>query len=103
MSESLVLSGVDSHYPITELDRLQLDMLEARICELAGHLAAATYKFLVLVGDFDARRGWAGWQLPSCSAWLAWKCQIAPGTAREQVRVARALRGLPVISADSSP
>jgi hypothetical protein len=35
--------------------------------------------------------------MPSCAAWLAWKCQVAPGTAREQVRVARALTGLPVI------
>jgi predicted alpha/beta hydrolase family esterase len=76
-----------------------LDALEARICELAGHLAAATCRFLLLVADFDARRGWAAWDLPSCAAWLAWKCQIAPGTAREHVRVARALGGLPAIRA----
>jgi hypothetical protein len=74
-----------------------LERLEAEICELAGHLAAATCRFLVLVGDFDARRGWESWELPSCAAWLAWKCQFAPGTAREHVRVARALRVLPVI------
>jgi hypothetical protein len=100
MSESLVMSGLDSRTLAVDVERLRLDMLEARICELAGHLAAATYQFLVLVGDFDARGGWASWQLPSCSAWLAWKCQVAPGTAREQVRVARALRELPVISAE---
>src|SRR3984885_13042080 len=74
-----------------------LERLEAQICELAGHLTAATCRFLLLVGDFDARRGWESWELPSCGAWLAWKCQLAPGTAREQVRVARALRDLPVI------
>jgi hypothetical protein len=77
---------------------LPLERLEAEICELAGHLAAATCRFLVLVGDFDAREGWASWELPSCAAWLAWKCQVAPGTAREHVRVARALRSLPVIT-----
>ena len=76
-----------------------MEQLEAQICELAGHLTAATCRFLLLVGDFDARRGWADWDLPSCAAWLAWKCQIAPGTAREQVRVARALRDLPMIRA----
>ena len=76
-----------------------LERLEAQICELAGHLTAATCRFLLLVGDFDARRGWESWELPSCGAWLAWKCQLAPGTAREQVRVARALRDLPVIRA----
>jgi HNH endonuclease/uncharacterized protein DUF222 len=74
--------------------------LEERICELAAHLAAGTCRFLQLVAEFDARRGWASWDLPSCAAWLAWKCQVAPGTAREQVRVARALSGLPVITAE---
>jgi hypothetical protein len=71
--------------------------LEARICELAGHLAAATCRYLLLVADFDAWRGWAAWEMPSCAAWLAWKCQVALGTAREQVRVARAIKALPVI------
>jgi hypothetical protein len=76
-----------------------LERLEARICELAGHLAAATCRFLVLLGDFDARRGWASWDMPSCAAWLSWKCQLTSGTAREHVRVARALRDLPVLRA----
>jgi hypothetical protein len=74
-----------------------LERLEAQICELAGHLAAATCRFLVLLADFDARRGWASWDMRSCAAWLSWKCQLTSGTAREHVRVARALRGLPVI------
>jgi hypothetical protein len=74
-----------------------LERLEAQICELAGHLAAATCRFLVLLGDFDARRGWASWEMASCAAWLSWKCQMSSGTAREHVRVARALRVLPVI------
>src|SRR5580658_3958544 len=74
-----------------------LERLEAQICELAGHLAAATCRFLVLLGDFDARQGWASWEMNSCAAWLSWKCQMSSGTAREHVRVARALRDLPVI------
>jgi len=74
-----------------------LELVEAQICELAGHLAAATCRFLVLLGDFDARRGWAEWEMTSCAAWLSWKCQMSSGTAREHVRVARALRDLPVI------
>ena len=76
---------------------MPLERLEAQICELAGHLAAATCRFLVLLGDFDARRGWADWEMSSCAAWLSWKCQMTAGTAREHVRVARALRDLPVI------
>jgi Domain of unknown function (DUF222) len=86
--------------PDPEAALVPLGRLEERICELAGHLAAGTCRFLRLVAEFDARRGWACWDLPSCAAWLAWKCQVAPGTAREQVRVARALAGLPVITAE---
>ena len=81
-------------------DPIQTEQLEARICELAGHLTAATCRFLELVADFDARQGWASWEMPSCAAWLSWKCQIAPGTAREHVRVARALPELPLIRAE---
>ena len=77
-----------------------LERLEAQICELAGHLTAATCRFLVLLGDFDARRGWASWEMNSCATWLSWKCQMSSGTAREHVRVARALRDLPVIRAE---
>ena len=76
-----------------------LERVEAQICELAGHLAAATCRFLVLLADFDARRGWASWEMGSCAQWLSWKCQMSSGTAREHVRVARALRDLPVIRA----
>jgi hypothetical protein len=79
--------------------QVPLERVEAQICELAGHLAAATCRFLVLLGDFDARRGWASWEMSSCAAWLSWKCQMSSGTAREHVRVARALRDLPVIRA----
>jgi hypothetical protein len=77
-----------------------LERLEAQICELAGHLTAATCRFLILLADFDARRGWASWDMNSCATWLSWKCQMSSGTAREHVRVARALRDLPVIRAE---
>ena len=40
------------------------------------------------------------WEMSSCAAWLSWKCQMSSGTAREHVRVARALRDLPVIRAE---
>jgi 5-methylcytosine-specific restriction endonuclease McrA len=100
-------SAIDIDVPSTgcaaagpDVQDVPLERLEAEICELAGHLAAATCRFLLLIGDFDARQGWASWELPSCAAWLAWKCQVAPGTAREHVRVARALRSLPVITGE---
>ena len=67
----------------TEVTGPPLEWLETQICELAGHLAAATARFLVLLGDFDDRRGWASWDFNSCAAWLSWKCQLSAGTARE--------------------
>jgi 5-methylcytosine-specific restriction endonuclease McrA len=101
MSEIDALSVSDYQLdPDPEAVLVPLGRLEERICELAAHLAAGTCRFLQLVAEFDVRRGWACWDLPSCAAWLAWKCQVAPGTAREQVRVARALGGLPVICAE---
>jgi hypothetical protein len=101
MSEINESISISAHTPSSGLaaPAQELQALEDQICELAGHLAAATCRFLLLVADFDARRGWATWDLPSCGAWLAWKCQIAPGTAREHVRVARALPALPAIRA----
>jgi hypothetical protein len=94
-----VLPPADAAASPAEPFRVPLERLEAQICELAGHLAAATCRFLVLLGDFDARRGWASWEMNSCAQWLSWKCQMSSGTAREHVRVARALRDLPVIRA----
>src|SRR5580704_1935635 len=94
-----VISGTGSG---PGLAPVPLERLEAEICQLAGHLAAATCRFLILLADFDARRGWAEWDMSSCAAWLSWKCQMSSGTAREHVRVARALQQLPVIRGEFS-
>ena len=96
---AVVSSSADVAASAAEPTRVPLERVEAQICELAGHLAAATCRFLVLLADFDARRGWASWEMGSCAQWLSWKCQMSSGTAREHVRVARALRDLPVIRA----
>jgi hypothetical protein len=64
----------------------------------AVRLAAATAAWLRLVAEFDQRDGWAGVGIQSCAHWLAWQCGMSPGAAREHVRVARALGGLPVTS-----
>ena len=97
MFDSNVLDSIPGESSQAPGGTVRLERLEAQICELAGHLAAATCRFLVLLGDFDARRGWASWDMNSCAQWLSWKCQMTAGTAREHVRVARALRDLPVI------
>ena len=69
------------------------------ITELAAHLDAGTYQLLTLIGEFDENGGWHGPGIHSCAHWLNWKCGMSIGPARERVRVARALPGLPKISA----
>ncbi|HEV7725910.1 MAG TPA: DUF222 domain-containing protein, partial [Modestobacter sp.] len=74
-----------------------LDHLADRIRGGAVRLAAATAAWLRLIAEFDEREGWAGVGITSCAHWLAWQCGLTPGTARQHVRVARALRRLPAI------
>ena len=85
-------ADIDS-VPRVDLDR-DLDRLGDEIAELAAHLDAASARLLDLIREFDARGGWnTGFR--SCAAWLTWRIGLAPGAAREHVRVARALGALP--------
>ncbi len=74
------------------------EALEAKITELWGHLNAATYRFLLLVAEFDQTKGYERHGLVNTAQWLNWQCGIGPLAAREKVRVARALEQLPEIS-----
>src|SRR6267154_4677617 len=85
--------------PAPSLRRCSLADLEAQITELAGQLNAATYRWLTLIGEFDRRQGWADGSLHSCAHWLNFKCGLDLGAAREKVRVASALPGVPKIAA----
>ena len=76
----------------------ETERLGDEIARLAAHLHAATYRLLVLIRTFDEREGWSD-GFRSCAHWLSWRTGIAPGAAREKVRVARALASLPLLSA----
>jgi hypothetical protein len=78
---------------------MSLERLEREICELAAHVNAATCRWLLLVGEFDRREGWAEWGCKSCSHWLGYRCGLSPATARDHVRVAGRLAELPEIRA----
>jgi hypothetical protein len=73
------------------------ERLEAEVCTLAGQIAAATCRFVVLVGELDRREAWREWGLRSTAQWLSWKCALGLTAAREHVRVGRALQDLPRI------
>jgi hypothetical protein len=74
-----------------------LDWLSDEIADLAVHLSAATARLLDLIREFDARGGW-NHGFRSCAAWLTWRVGFSPITAREHVRVARALGSLPLLA-----
>ena len=74
------------------------DALAAAVSTLAAHIHAATYRLLVLIAELDRREVWAAQGALSCAHWLSWACGIDTHTAREKVRVARALTELPLLS-----
>jgi hypothetical protein len=76
-----------------------VEELGQEIAELAVHLDAATHRLLECVRQFDADCGWAAQGAVSCAHWLSWRIGLDPATAREKVRVARALGKLPAIDA----
>jgi hypothetical protein len=75
----------------------ELRQLGDRIAELAAQIDAATARLLDLIREFDVREGW-GNGFRSCAEWLTWRIGLAPGAAREHVRVARALGELPKLA-----
>ena len=82
-----------SRHPTPERE-LALKRLGDEIAALAAHLDAATARLLDLIRTFDTEGGW-GSGFRSCAEWLTWRIGLAPGAAREHVRVARALGTLP--------
>src|SRR4051812_43352064 len=83
----------------TRLGRVPTERLEAEVQTLAGHLAAATCRWLLMVGELDRRRARESWECASMAHWLSWKCSLSLVTARDHVRVARALEDLPLVRA----
>jgi Domain of unknown function (DUF222)/HNH endonuclease len=82
----LVTTGFDC-------DDLQLGR---EITLLSAQINVASYRLLKLIAEFDLRGGWrSGGAMRSCAHWLAAHCGMEIGAAREKVRVARRLSGLP--------
>lgn len=79
------------------LNRAAAESLGERIQQQAAVIAAATCELLLMVSEFEMR-GALGWfvGLKSTAHWLSWSCSMAPGSAREHVRVARALPSMPL-------
>jgi len=73
------------------------ERIEAEVCTLAGQIAAATCRFVLLIAELDRRESWREWGCTSMVHWLSWKCALGIVAARDHVRVGRALEELPRI------
>ncbi len=73
--------------------------LETELVSLFAQHTALTQRLLTKIREFDERQEWAEQGALSCAHWLSWRVGLSIGSAREKVRTARALAGLPAIDA----
>ena len=97
MSVLAVVEVTEHAEAVAAPESLSTDRLEHQIMTQAAHLSAAMCRWLLLVAEYDRREAYGQWECRSTAHWLEWKCGLAAGTAREHVRVARAIAALPLI------
>jgi len=78
---------------------LEEETLQQRILSLGASWQTAQYALIKHVAELDAVGGWVGQGFSCCAQWVAWALDIEVSTAREWVRVGRALDELPQIDA----
>jgi len=89
-------SSTDS-FRVDEVGSVPTERLEAELVGWSARLAAATGRWLVLLGEYDRRGAYEAWGCWSCAQWVVWQCGLDPRSAREHLRVARALQELPLV------
>ena len=93
-------AGADEPDGPVELGCTESEVLGGKICAAASLAAQSECQLLELIGEFDAGNAVRWWDgVKSLAHWLSWACSMSPGTAREHVRVARALPQMPTIAA----
>ena len=84
---------------VVELETLSDDALRDAVTTWGGRVAAGEARLLAYVGELDRREAWAAWGVLSCAHWLSWRLGMGLKPAQQRVRVARALRELPLTAA----
>lgn len=82
-----------------ELTGAEVQALTDRIADTAAHIDAAMHVLLRDIRVLDESRAWHDLGALSCADYLSWRIGMGLGTAREKVRVARALGSLPLVDA----
>ncbi|MGK0224166.1 MAG: hypothetical protein ACI9ON_003415 [Limisphaerales bacterium] len=94
------LQSVRNESPLSPVVRLgAIDDLETALADSWLSVTQATYRFLVLLREFEMRQGWRAYGCNDCAEWMDFKLKICRKTALEKVRVAKALWFLPKIDA----
>ena len=79
------------------------DSVGDEIALLAAQLDAGTHRLLACIREFDVSEEWHHQGAQSCAHWLTWRIGLDTATAREKVRVARALGQLPAVDGAKPP
>jgi hypothetical protein len=74
---------------------VEIQQLTDRIADTAAHIDAAMHVLLRDIRVLDESGAWDTMGALSCADYLSWRIGMVLGTAREKVRVARALGKLP--------
>ncbi len=93
-SPSSDTSGRPCMHDDPQLLAIPLNELEDQLVMGAMNRTVSKHRLLRLLAEFDRRGGWVVKGATSCSVWWAEVCGIEHNTAREQLRVARALGAL---------
>ncbi len=80
-----------------DLDDRPIEELADAIEQMHGIHAAAHQRMLDFVADYDERKGWYADGSTSMASWLSYRFGLPLPQAREWVRVARALKALPIV------
>jgi len=89
-TSSQLIAIADRHQEIEELD--------AAIGKLSRTINTANYELMKLIREFDERAGWLKWSFTDAVHWLMWRCDLSKNAARDKLRIAHALKLLPLIS-----
>jgi hypothetical protein len=96
------VSGVSGTADVTDacdVAAMPTERLEAELVAHAAWEATGLARMLMVLAEWDRRRGWDSWGCSSAQQWLSWHCGLGYVAASERIRVARALEQLPFIRA----
>ncbi|HEY1968614.1 MAG TPA: DUF222 domain-containing protein [Pseudonocardia sp.] len=72
--------------------------LESELLTVAGRVATTRCRWLLLLAELDARQAWRELGFRSCVHWLFRRMGLSRRSAAEQLRVAKALSQLPLVT-----